>query len=142
MTDKWILLDHGSGGVASRELIENIFLPQLDNPILSQFEDSAILQTEAGKLAFTTDSYVVDPIFFPGGDIGKLAVKTGVFPLKEYIDGEVIHTKVPRQRVPVEEYLKLQGRFNHLFEPQRNDTLIAEIQNKVDRYWENITQQK
>jgi pyruvate ferredoxin oxidoreductase beta subunit len=75
-------------------------------------------------------------------DIGKLAVKTGVFPLKEYIDGEVIHTKVPRQRVPVEEYLKRQGRFSHLFEPQRNDALIAEIQNKVDRYWENITQQK
>jgi hydrogenase expression/formation protein HypE len=74
MTDKSILLDHGSGGVASRELIENIFLPQLDNPILSQFEDSAILHTQAGKLAFTTDSYVVDPIFFPGGDIGSLAV--------------------------------------------------------------------
>ena len=75
-------------------------------------------------------------------DIGKLAVKTGVFPLKEYIDGEVIHTKIPRQRVPVEEYLKRQGRFNHLFEPQRNDVLITEIQNKVDRYWESITQQK
>ncbi len=75
-------------------------------------------------------------------DIGKLAVKTGVWPLKEYIDGEVIHTKIPRQRVPVEEYLKLQGRFNHLFEPQRNDTLITEIQDKVDLYWENITQQK
>lgn len=72
-------------------------------------------------------------------DIGKLAVKAGVFPLKEYIDGEVIHTKVPRQREPVEEYLKLQGRFKHLFEPQRNDVLIAEIQNKIDRYWENIT---
>ena len=75
-------------------------------------------------------------------DIGKLAVKTGVWPLKEYIDGEVIHTKVPRQRVPVEEYLKLQGRFNHLFKPQRNDALITEIQSKVDRYWEHITQQK
>ena len=75
-------------------------------------------------------------------DIGKLAVKTGVWPLKEYIDGEVIHTKIPRQRVPVEEYLKLQGRFTHLFEPQRNDALIMEIQDKIDRYWENITQQK
>ena len=75
-------------------------------------------------------------------DIGKLAVKTGVFPLKEYIDGEVIHTKIPRQRVPVEEYLKLQGRFSHLFAPQRNDTLISEIQAKVDRYWENITVEK
>lgn len=74
MTEKTILLDHGSGGVASRELIESIFLPCLDNPILSQFEDSAILQAGQTKLAFTTDSYVVDPIFFPGGDIGKLAV--------------------------------------------------------------------
>ena len=74
MKDKTILLDHGSGGVASRDLIEKMFLPQLDNPILSQFEDSAILQSGSLKLAFTTDSYVVDPIFFPGGDIGKLAV--------------------------------------------------------------------
>ena len=72
-------------------------------------------------------------------DVGKLAVKTGVWPLKEYIDGEIIHTKVPRERVPVEEYLKLQGRFNHLFEPKRNDALINEIQDKVDRYWNNIT---
>src|SRR5210317_1600746 len=74
MNDKSILLDHGSGGVATRDLIEQIFQPQLDNPILSQFEDSAILQAGSMKLAFTTDSYVVDPIFFPGGDIGKLAV--------------------------------------------------------------------
>ncbi len=74
MTSKSILLDHGSGGVASRDLIEQIFLPQLDNPILAQFEDSAILQSGSTRLAFTTDSYVVDPIFFPGGDIGKLAV--------------------------------------------------------------------
>lgn len=74
MTAKSILLDHGSGGVASRNLIEEIFLPRLDNPILSQFEDSAILQSGSTRLAFTTDSYVVDPIFFPGGDIGKLAI--------------------------------------------------------------------
>lgn len=74
MTNKSILLDHGSGGVASRELIEQIFLPRLDNPILAQFEDSAIIQAGTSKLAFTTDSYVVDPIFFPGGDIGKLAI--------------------------------------------------------------------
>ena len=75
-------------------------------------------------------------------EIGKLAVKTGVWPLKEYINGEVIHTKIPSQRVPVEEYLKLQGRFNHLFEPQRNTALLAEIQHKVDRYWETVTQKK
>jgi hydrogenase expression/formation protein HypE len=74
MSGKRILLDHGSGGVASRELIETIFLPRLDNPILSRFEDSAVLPFAASRLAFTTDGYVVDPIFFPGGDIGKLAV--------------------------------------------------------------------
>ncbi|MHB8809567.1 MAG: AIR synthase related protein, partial [Desulfobulbaceae bacterium] len=74
MSIKRILLDHGSGGVASRELIESVFLPRLDNPILSRFEDSAVLTTPSARLAFTTDGYVVDPIFFPGGDIGKLAV--------------------------------------------------------------------
>jgi len=75
-------------------------------------------------------------------EIGKLAVKSGVWPLKEYIDGEIIHTKIPKQRAPVEEYLKLQGRFAHLFEPQRNDELIVEIQNKIDRYWKNISAAK
>ena len=74
MSIKRILLDHGSGGVASRELIESIFLPRLDNPILSRFEDSAVLTAPGTRLAFTTDGYVVDPIFFPGGDIGRLAV--------------------------------------------------------------------
>ena len=71
-------------------------------------------------------------------EIGKLAVKTGVWPLKEYVDGKVVHTKVPRQRVPVEEYLKLQGRFRHLFEPQRDEALLAELQAKVDAYWESV----
>ena len=71
-------------------------------------------------------------------NVGKLAVKTGIWPLKEYVDGQVIYTKVPKQRKPVEDYLKLQGRYQHLFEPQRNDQLIAEIQHKVDRYWENV----
>jgi pyruvate ferredoxin oxidoreductase beta subunit len=69
-------------------------------------------------------------------NIGRLAVKTGIWPLKEYIDGEVVHTRTPRERAPVEEYLQLQGRFAHLFEPQRNATLIAEIQSRVDRYWD------
>jgi pyruvate ferredoxin oxidoreductase beta subunit len=69
--------------------------------------------------------------------VGKLAVKTGVWPLKEYIDGKVVHTKPPRERKPVEDYLELQGRYKHLFEPERNDQLIAEIQQKVDRYWSN-----
>ena len=74
MSDKMILLDHGSGGLASQELISDLFLKHLDNPILNSLEDSAILENHGGRIAFTTDSYVVDPIFFPGGDIGKLAV--------------------------------------------------------------------
>ncbi len=70
--------------------------------------------------------------------VGKLAVRTGVWPLKEYVDGKVVHTKVPHPRKPVEEYLKLQGRFSHLFEPQRDDALINEIQAKVGAYWEDV----
>ena len=70
--------------------------------------------------------------------IGQLAVKTGIWPLKEYIDGSVAHTRPPRKRLPVEEYLKLQGRFRHLFEPQPNETLLNEIQARVDGYWESV----
>ncbi|TDG12188.1 pyruvate synthase [Seongchinamella unica] len=67
--------------------------------------------------------------------IGKLAVKTGVWPLKEYENGTVTHTRIPRERPAVEEYLKTQGRFSHLFRPQRNEALLTEIQQRVDRYW-------
>jgi len=68
-----VLLAHGSGGKLSHDLIEKSFLSALGNPILNKLEDSAVLEF-SGRLAFTTDSYVVSPIFFPGGDIGKLAV--------------------------------------------------------------------
>jgi len=74
-------------------------------------------------------------------NIGKLAVKTGIWPLKEYVDGRIVHTKIPAERKPVEEYLKLQGRYKHLFEPTRNDELISEIQDKVDRYWDIVVKQ-
>jgi pyruvate ferredoxin oxidoreductase beta subunit len=67
--------------------------------------------------------------------IGKLAVQSGVWPLKEYLDGKVVHTKVPKNRAPVADYLVRQGRFNHLFEPQRNEALLQEIQDRVDAYW-------
>jgi len=69
-------------------------------------------------------------------DIGRLAVRTGVWPLKEYVDGAVVHTVVRRPRLPVEEYLSRQGRFRHLFEPARNETVITGIQARVDAYWE------
>ena len=68
-----ILLSHGSGGKLSHELIEKTFLPVFGNPLLDRMDDAAVLDPQ-GRLAFTTDSYVVSPIFFPGGDIGKLAV--------------------------------------------------------------------
>ncbi len=72
--DKIILLAHGSGSKLSHELIEKKLLPPLANPILSRLDDSAVFELNSGRLAFTTDSYVVNPIFFPGGDIGRLAV--------------------------------------------------------------------
>lgn len=71
-------------------------------------------------------------------EIGKLAVKTGIWPLKEYRDGRVVHTKRPLRRVPAERYLETQGRFRHLFEPVRQEALIAEIQARVDAYWEAV----
>jgi len=74
MKKKTILLDHGSGGIATQDLISELFLQHLDNQELHSLEDAAVLENKQGKLAFSTDSYVVDPIFFPGGDIGCLAV--------------------------------------------------------------------
>lgn len=71
-------------------------------------------------------------------EIGHLAVKSGVWPLKEYENGLVTHSKIPRERLPVEDYLKKQGRFAHLFQPQRNEALIAEIQAHVDAYWAEV----
>ena len=70
----YIRLDHGSGGKLSHRLIEELFLPHFANEPLKKLDDSAVLNFSHKKVAFTTDSYVVDPLFFPGGDIGKLAV--------------------------------------------------------------------
>jgi hydrogenase expression/formation protein HypE len=72
MSDR-ILLAHGSGGRLAHDLIEKVLLKPLSNPLLDRLDDSAVVPF-SGRLAFTTDSYVVNPIFFPGGDIGKLAV--------------------------------------------------------------------
>ena len=71
-------------------------------------------------------------------EIGKLAVQTGIWPLKEYVDGRVTHTLIPAPRLPVEEYLRRQGRFAHLFSPGRNEGLLHEIQVRVDAYWGSI----
>jgi hydrogenase expression/formation protein HypE len=69
-----ITLSHGSGGKLMHELIDSLFIKELGNKILSEKKDSAIIKMGAKSIAFTTDSYVVNPIFFPGGDIGSLAV--------------------------------------------------------------------
>src|SRR5450755_2519993 len=73
MNDR-VLLGHGSGGKLSAEMIRDVFLPALNNPVLSRLDDQAIVNVNGRRLAFTTDSFVVKPLFFPGGDIGSLAV--------------------------------------------------------------------
>jgi hydrogenase expression/formation protein HypE len=71
---KQIVLGHGSGGKLTADLIDKIFLPAFRNPVLDKLDDQAVLTIGDSRIAFTTDSFVVTPIFFPGGDIGRLAV--------------------------------------------------------------------
>lgn len=73
MNQDIITLDYGSGGLRTAQLVEELLLPAFDDPRLNQLGDGAVLEL-TGPLVFSTDSFVVDPIFFPGGDIGKLAV--------------------------------------------------------------------
>jgi hydrogenase expression/formation protein HypE len=72
--DKNIMLGHGSGGKMMHDLIETMFIKHFGNSILNDQTDAAILPVPSDEIAFTTDSFVIDPLFFPGGDIGKLAV--------------------------------------------------------------------
>jgi hydrogenase expression/formation protein HypE len=74
MDEKLILLGHGSGGVLSHNLTEGLFLRHFSNPLLLPLEDASLLPWPSRRIAFTTDSYVVKPLFFPGGDIGRLSV--------------------------------------------------------------------
>lgn len=69
-----IQLAHGAGGKLSADLIEKLFIPRFGNETLDKLEDQAVLDIPKGKIAFTTDTFVVDPIFFPGGNIGELAI--------------------------------------------------------------------
>lgn len=69
-----VVMGHGSGGRMSQELIQQVFLSRFSNRYLDALNDQAVMEVAGGRLAFTTDSYVVNPIFFPGGDIGRLAV--------------------------------------------------------------------
>ena len=74
MKQETIVLDHGSGGKISHSMVCDMILPAFDNPMLAKLDDGAELNIAGQRLAFSTDSYVVDPIFFPGGNIGDLAV--------------------------------------------------------------------
>jgi hydrogenase expression/formation protein HypE len=69
-----IVLGHGSGGKLTADLIDQVFLPAFTNSVLDKLDDQAVLTVGGARLAFTTDSFVVTPIFFPGGDIGRLAI--------------------------------------------------------------------
>ena len=109
-----------------------------------------VINIELGATAAIAGKDIIGHIFLPSKDfqinldpketitIGRLAVRSGIWPLKEYINGQTVHTKIPRERKSVEDYLKLQGRFKHLFEPQRNDSLLGEIQHRVDQYWQQV----
>jgi hydrogenase expression/formation protein HypE len=74
MKEKNILLAHGAGGKLSHDIVTELFLPFLENEYLSALDDSAVIPIGRSRLAFTTDSYVVKPLFFPGGDIGRLSI--------------------------------------------------------------------
>src|SRR5256886_6164963 len=76
LRDEKLSLRHGSGGKATHNLIEGVFAPAFSNPLLDPMDDAATFSINGTgqRLAFTTDTYVVSPLFFPGGDIGKLAV--------------------------------------------------------------------
>lgn len=71
---KTVVLGHGSGGKLTAQLIHDLFLPAFDNEFLRRLDDQAVIEAGSSRIAFTTDSFVVTPLFFPGGDIGKLAV--------------------------------------------------------------------
>jgi pyruvate ferredoxin oxidoreductase beta subunit len=85
------------------------------------------------SLAVCPTGWGFDPAL--GDELARLAVETGIWPLKEAVGGDVRHTYIPNRFRPVEEYLQPQRRFRHLFKPHRQDAILAEIQESVDAYW-------
>ncbi len=75
-------------------------------------------------------------------EIGRLAVETGVWPLKEFLSGMTVHAPIPWPRPPVERYLRRQARYRHLFEPERNEAVLAGLQDRVNRYWDTVSQSR
>jgi hydrogenase expression/formation protein HypE len=74
MSEELIQMGHGAGGLLMRRLVADVFARHFDNPALRELDDAAAVELASGQIAFTTDAYVVKPLFFPGGDMGKLAV--------------------------------------------------------------------
>ncbi len=121
LTHDTVQMAHGAGGKLSSEMIDKIFLPRFTNTTLEQMEDQAILDNPGGRIAFSTDTFVVDPIFFPGGDIGDLAINGTVndvamsgaqpkflsvgFILEEGLSFEILHRIV----LSMEQAAKLAG---------------------------------
>jgi hydrogenase expression/formation protein HypE len=119
MFENIITMAHGAGGVAMTELIDQLFGKKLANPVLDRRDDSAVIQVGDSLLAFTTDSFVVDPLFFPGGDIGRLAVcgtvndlscagaaplyMSSAFILEEGLDIETLERVVDSMRATADE---------------------------------------
>ena len=79
-----VLLAHGGGGRMTHQLISQVFYPAFRNPLSEQDHDGCVFLMEEGRLAYSTDSFVVDPIFFPGGDIGDLAIPSFVSDRRVY----------------------------------------------------------
>jgi hydrogenase expression/formation protein HypE len=121
-SDKTITLAHGNGGRAMHDLIEKTILPAFNNRFLAALLDSALLPGEAGGLAFTTDSYVVQPLFFPGGDIGRLAVAGTVNDLA--VSGA--RPKYLSAAFIIEDGLPLKD-FKEILNSMKNTALEAEI---------------
>jgi pyruvate ferredoxin oxidoreductase beta subunit len=112
--------------------------PRFPLDLEEKFTRAAKYQGPKLFLAFAAcpTGWLFDPAYTP--DVARLAVECGLWPLKEAINGLVVHTYVPSRR-PVEEYLKLQGRFRHLFEPTVQRDAIAHIQQTVDTYWAHVS---
>jgi pyruvate ferredoxin oxidoreductase beta subunit len=111
--------------------------PRFPLDLEEKFARAATYQGPKLFLAFAAcpTGWLFDPAYTP--DVARLAVESGIWPLKEAINGEVVHTYMPKLS-PVEDYLKLQGRFQHLFEPTVQTDAISHIQGRVNAYWEQV----